>query len=182
MKSTLIFGVVLAVLAGVAVLLGDLLVLDLRNVILGAGIGAVLGSIPERSPILRIAGFLIGIVIAWVAYAVRATLLPVSVWSVVIVAVGTVLLLTVVAVVSAGRIPLWTLLLGAVGMIGAYEWSFLDSPTDFINQSLAAMASLILTAGVGVVAAVAAAAAVGARGEPDLQPDARPVSMSKTEA
>ena len=77
MRNNIVGGVALAVVAALVVGLGQVLGLDLQHVaLIGAALGGVLGLVPDRTPAERIGGFLVGFVVAWAGFAIRAAVLP----------------------------------------------------------------------------------------------------------
>jgi hypothetical protein len=153
--SKILAGVALALAAAVALLVGDGLGWDLDGVLfLGAGVGATLGLVPDSTPLGRLGGFMLGVLAAAVGYALRAALLPdntparaVALLLVIALAVGLVLL-------TFGRAPLWSALLGVGALGGAYEVAFTDSPGSFLSTLPVAATSLLLMVAVGFAATV----------------------------
>ena len=100
MTKTVTAGLVLAVAAAAALLIGDGLGWDLDGVLfLGIGVGGALGLIPDKTPVARILGLLLGLLAAAIGYALRAAVFPdnttaraVAVALVVLIAMGFVLL------------------------------------------------------------------------------------------
>ena len=77
MRRTLLVGAVLTVAAVLVVLLSDLLDLKLESAaLLGVALGAVVALVPDRSPLMRLLGFLAGFGLAWVGYLLRAGVFP----------------------------------------------------------------------------------------------------------
>src|SRR6478736_6191140 len=77
MLKTLLGGVILAVFGALTVALGGLFGLDLDHVaLLGGALGAVVGLVPDRTPLMRVIGFLSGMVIGWAVFGLRAGYLP----------------------------------------------------------------------------------------------------------
>ncbi len=152
MLRTLSAGLGLALAAVVVTLLGEGLDLGLESVVLlGLALGAAVALVPDTTPGRRLAGFLAGFVAALLGYFVRAGLLP-DTTSGRAVAVGIVVLLCAVAVAaSAGRLPLWAVLLGTAGLAGAYELAYVAAPTEIFATSLSAGTSLLLSVAVGFV-------------------------------
>lgn len=154
MRRILLAGALLAVAGALAVFLGEGLSLGLRNTLYGAAIGAVLGLVPDRSVAGRLGGFLFGVVFAWIGYAIRAQFLPDSVSGQIIAVVVVVLLITLASALTMGRIPLWSGLLGAAGLIGAYEYLYSAAPYNFLSESVVAVSSLLVTVALGFLVGV----------------------------
>lgn len=152
MLRTLSTGLGLALAAVVMTLLGATLDLGLESVtLLGLALGATVALVPDATTGRRLAGFLAGFVIALLGYFVRAGLLP-DTTSGRAVAVGVVVLLCAVAVAAtAGRLPLWAVLLGTAGLSGAYELTYAGAPTEIFDTSLSTGTSLLLSVAVGFV-------------------------------
>ncbi|MDO9379380.1 MAG: hypothetical protein Q7T56_11075 [Nocardioidaceae bacterium] len=154
MTKNVLPGLLLAAAGALTIALGHLLGLDLDQVaLLGVALGGVIGLVPDRGPLARIGGFLAGFVLAWVGYAVRAAVLPDTA-----VARGLVVFLVVlgcmlVAVATVSRLPLWSTLVGAAALVGAYESAYVASPPDFVAQSSAAATTVLLAAALGTLGA-----------------------------
>lgn len=173
MRKTWLVGGLLVVAAIVVVVLSDLLDLELEAVtILGLSTGAVVALVPDRSAAGRLVGFLVGFVAAWVAYLLRAGVLPDSLGGR-IVAVALVMIVCVAAAgLSFNRVPLWAPLLGAGSMVGAFEYLYSAAPPEVVANSVSAATALLVTSAVGflVVALVAPPATPPGQG---LRPSAR---------
>jgi len=154
MKRTFAGGLLLAVLATLAVLVGG--GLDLKYVMFSAGCGAVLGLIATKSPLARIGGFLIGFVLTWLLYAVSAEFLPDANSGVVLQTLITFIVITVVAGLLHSKMPFWTFLLGLVTFSGVYEWLYLTDKTGFISDSVSAVGGALFAAALGLLAIVVA--------------------------
>jgi hypothetical protein len=152
-RNTLYAGAVLALAAMGAVMVGSALDLNLESVaLLGAAMGAVIALVPERTPLIRLAGFGIGFVIGWAGYVIRAQFMP-DTSSGRAVAVGVAVLLCVaVAVATADRITLWTILLGAGAFAGAYEFTYNQSPPELLSTSLSTATTMAFNVAVGFLA------------------------------
>ncbi len=157
MRRTLIIGLSAAVLGALAVLLGSLLNLGLTDVLLGAALGAALGLIPGVGPGRKLAAFLVGFVLAWVGYAIRAAVLPDVTASRAIVVFLSVFLITIACAFSRGRLPLWAAFLGAVAMTGAYEFTYAAAPYNFISDSVSTATGILVPIGFGFLVSVIAA-------------------------
>lgn len=155
MVNKVLAGVTLAVASAVALLIGDGLGWDVESVLfLGAGIGGALGLMAGSSALARVGGFLLGILAASVGYALRAALLPdstggraVAIVVVVALAVGFILL-------TFGRAPLWSALLGVGALAGAYEIPYTDSPGSLTSTLPATLTLLLFMVAVGFASTV----------------------------
>src|SRR6478735_5456582 len=146
MVRSLVTGLCLAVFAAVIIGLSNLLGLDLEHVaLLGAALGGVLGLVPHRPAWGKVAGFLAGFLLAWLGFALRAAVLPDS-------SAGRAVAAFVVAAVSGGRLPLWSGLLGAASIVGAYESVYTNAPSQFLTESPAAATTVLLAVGLGYLA------------------------------
>lgn len=123
-----------------------------RSALLGVALGAVLGLVPSGTPSLRLAGFGAGFGAAWAGYLLRAAVLPDIPLGRALAAVLTVSLVTAVATASADRIPLWSGLLGAGALVGAFELTYLQSPPDVVGDSTATATAVLLAVAVGFAA------------------------------
>jgi hypothetical protein len=152
-RSTLLSGALLAVVAGLLCLVGEALGLDTQHVALvGGALGGVVGLVPDRTPAMRATGFLIGLFVAWLGFAVRALYLPDSAAGRAVAAVAVVAVCVAFTAGSADRIPLWTLLLGAAAMVAVYEETYTADSPAFLAQSPSAATGVLLAAGIGFLA------------------------------
>jgi hypothetical protein len=158
MRKTIVAGVVLALAVAVVVLLSSALHLDLESAaLLGGALGAVVALVPDRSPLGRLLGFAGGFVIVWISYALRAAVLPDTAAGQAV-AIGLVVLLCVaLTVATRGRLPMWSTLLGAAALTGAYEYTYVAAPPEMASTSLIAATALLFNVAIGflVVALVA---------------------------
>lgn len=152
---TVVAGLVLAVVATLAVTFGDALGLDLETAALvGAACGGVLGLVSDRGPWARLGGFMLGLIIAWAGYGLRAAVLPDTSGGR---AIATFLVLALCVALSAAtlaRLPLWSFLVGVAAMAGAYETTFMISPPDFVKQSTTAATTVLVMAALGFASTV----------------------------
>jgi hypothetical protein len=153
MKRTVIGGVALALIAAAAVYIGDALNLGLGNPLLGVGLGGVLALAPGEHKLGRLAGFLVGVLLALVGYGISAQFMPASSGGSAATAVITLALATAAAALSFGRMPIWSVLLGVAGFVGAYDYIYDDKPYDFLNSSVETLASFLVTFGLGYLTA-----------------------------
>jgi hypothetical protein len=166
MRAHLAPGAALAVAAGLIVLLGEWLGLDMQAVgLLGAALGGVVGLVPDRSAGSRLAGFAAGFVLAWVGYAVRAAVLPDITAGRALAAFLVIAACLVVALVAAGRVPLWSMLVGVAAMVGSYEEAYSASPSQFLQTSPSAATTVLLAASFGFVASALLGGVVSAQRE-----------------
>lgn len=154
MRRNFLAGLTLAIAAVLVVVVSATFDLELESVaLLGAALGAVLALVPDRSPGARLAGFALGFVIAWGGYIIRAQFMP-DTSSGRAVAVGLVVVLcTLVAALSADRLALWSVLLGTGAFAGAYEFTYNAAPPELLDTSLSTATTLLLTVGIGFLAA-----------------------------
>ncbi|WP_459970508.1 hypothetical protein [Nocardioides pyridinolyticus] len=149
---------VLAVAAVLVVVVSSAFDLELESVaLLGAALGAVVALVPDRSPLLRVAGFTAGFVVGWLGYVFRASLMP-DTASGRAVAVGLVVLLCVaVTAATLDRLPLWSVLLGAAAVAGAYEFTYAAAPPELPSTSISTATTLLFNVAVGFLAAAVVA-------------------------
>jgi len=154
MRRTLLVGLGLIVVGVLAIYLDSWFGLDLEPVALfGVAVGAVIALVPDRTPAMRLAGLVGGVVVTWVAYFLRAAVLPDTPGGRAV-ALGLVIALAAgIAAVSFGRIPLWSTLLGAAALAGAYEFTFDDAPPEVATTSVIAATGLLFTAALGFLVA-----------------------------
>ncbi len=154
MRRILLSGLLLAALAGLALIISSGLHIGLGSTLLGACIGAVLGLVTTNSPLSRVGGFLIGFVITWVSYGIRAQFLPQSPLAQAIAVFGAIAVIAVIAAVAKGKMPFWAFLLGAATMAGAYDFSFAAAPYNFISESISTAGGVLFPVALGMLAAV----------------------------
>lgn len=158
MRTSMLAGLTLALTTALVVLVSGASDLELESVaLLGAALGAVVALVPDRSPLMGLAGFAGGLVAAWIGYLLRAAVLPDSTGGRAA-AVGLVVVLCVgLVAMTGGRLALWSTLLGAAGLVGAYEAGFAAAPPEVVATSTSAATTLLLTVAVGFAVAVATA-------------------------
>jgi len=108
--------------------------------------------VQDRTPAMRATGFLIGLFIAWLGFAVRALYLPDSASGRAVAAVAVVAVCVAFTAGSGEKIPLWTLLLGAAAMVAVYEETYTADSPAFLAQSPSAATGVLLAAGIGFLA------------------------------
>jgi hypothetical protein len=153
MRKTLLVGLVLTLAAVLVVFVSAGLDLELESVaLLGVAVGAVVALVPDRTPFLRLAGFAGGFVAAWVGYLLRAAVLPDSTGGRAVVIALVIAVAVAIAAVSMGRVPLWSTLLGAAALAGAYEYTYSAAPPEVASTSVSTATALLFTAAVGFLA------------------------------
>lgn len=153
MRKNLLSGMLLAVFAALIVALGQALGLDLQHVaLLGAALGGVLGLVPHPNTWGRVVSFLIGFVVAWLGFGLRAALLPDSATGRAVAAFLVVAIVVLVVSFSKEFLPLWAGLLGAAAMTGAYEAIFTNAPSQFLTESPIAATTMLLAVALGYLA------------------------------
>jgi len=119
--------------------------------LLGAALGGVIGLVPADPPLGKLGGFALGFAMSWIAFAIRAAVLPDSTTGRAVAAFLVIAICGAAAAVSAGRVPLWSSLVGAAAMVGAYETAYSSSPSTFLTTSPAAATTVLLAAGFGYI-------------------------------
>jgi ABC-type transport system involved in cytochrome c biogenesis permease subunit len=120
----------------------------------------------------RAAGFVVGFLLGWVGYALRAGVLPDTGAGRAVAAFLVIAVLTGICAATMGWLPLWSGLLGIAAIAGAYEYAFSIDPTAFTSQSVTAATTVLLAAAVGFLVRAVAAAFV-----PDEDEHARPAKQ-----
>lgn len=154
MRMSLLVGGAVAIAAAVVVWFGEMVGLELESVVvLGMATGAVVALVHDSTLALRLVGLLSGVAIVWGGYFLRAGFLPDTSGGRAVAVLVMLGLCTAVAVVTAGRVPLWTTFVGAAAMFGAYEAAFTASPPEVTDTSIPALTALLTTAAIGFLIA-----------------------------
>lgn len=158
MRRTILAGLILVLVTGLTVLIGESLGLDVQSVaLLGVATGAVVGLVPDQTTSRRLASFAVGFAAAFVGYLFRAAVTPDTAGGRAVVAAVVVALCVGVVAISAGRLPLWSALLGGASLAGAYEFTYSQAPTRVLDTSVSSATTLLLCVAVGfLVTAVVA--------------------------
>lgn len=151
MSRTVLRGAVIALVAALVAVSGSAIGIDtVWPVLLAAAVGLSTLSLTPG----RVAAFVVGAIVSWAVFAVRAGFLPdVAMARALVVAVG-VVLLTILAATTAERAPLWAGLVGFAAFSAYYEPMYAESPTLFLSESPLALVTVLLAAAVGFVAAL----------------------------
>lgn len=179
MRKNLLVGVGLVVAAFLAVYVSAWFDLELEPVaLLGLAVGAVVAVVPDRAPVWRVVGFLGGVAVTWIAYLLRAGVLPDSTFARALV-FGLVIALAVgISLVSFGRVPMWSSLLGVGALVGAYEAAYTAAPPEVVSTSFSTVTALLFTIAVGFLAV----SLVAPDGEAYVEPRRRRVRHDHNEA
>ena len=149
----MIGGLALTLVAVATVYLGDALNLGLPTPLLGVAVGGVLALAPGGHKLGRLAGFLVGVVISVLGYGLSAGFLPASSGGTAVQMLVVFLLVTAAAALSFGRMPLWSLLLGAGAFAGAYDWVYQDKPYDYLSSVVQVLGTFLVVFGLGYLTA-----------------------------
>jgi hypothetical protein len=167
LRTNLLSGLALAVVAALVVILGDGLGLELGGTaLIGVGVGAVLALAPRDGDLGTLGAFAGGFVVAWLGYALRAAVLPDTSLARGIVAFLVVLVIVGACALSDGLCPPWSGLLGVVALAAVYEETYTAAPSQFLSESPTAATSVLVAAAAGYVVALL----VGRRERPPTRP------------
>lgn len=158
MKRTFLLGLCIAAIGGVGLLIAGQIGLSFQNTVLGVGAGVVAGTVATGSPIWRLVGLVIGYFVGVLFDAMRLGLLPGG-GTAAGTAVAIVIILvavTLVAGFTAGRIPLWVMILGALAFIGGFTPIIETAPWTAAEALPVQIATLLAMAGIGFLSVVPA--------------------------
>jgi hypothetical protein len=132
------------------VLLGAFFGLELDHVaLLGMALGAVVGLVPHGRAVHRLVGFGAGFAVAWIAYLMRAAVLPDSTSGRAVAVLAVVLACVLVTVVSRHRVALWAPLVGVAALVGSYEEAYTAAPSQVVDTSMTSATAVLLAGAVG---------------------------------
>lgn len=176
MLRSLLSGFVLALSAAVVLLIGG--GSDLEHVaLLGAALGGVVGLVPHNPPLGKLGGFALGFGVSWIAFGIRAALLPDSTAGRAVAAFLVIFICGSAAAISLGKMPLWSTLVGAAAIVGAYETSYSNSPSTFLTTAPQAATTVLLAAAFGFIATTVITTFIkGADAPPTRGPNGAPTS------
>lgn len=170
MVRNILAGLALATLTA-AVLGLTLLGADAQGVVLlGIALGGALGLVPDGSVAGRAGGFVLGAVLAWAGYLLRAGALPDTAAGRAVAAFVVLALCTAAFALSRGRLPLWSSLLGVVGVVGGYEAAYAADPAAVTTTSVEAVSALLLASALGLLVGVLVAPRPVREAAPDPTP------------
>lgn len=150
---TVLGGAVVALVAGVLAIVGPGIgITTLWPFLLAAGVALAAGPAVAS----RTGAFVLGAIVSFVAMALRAGFLPDVGLSAALVVALAVAVLTLVAAVTQGLVPLWASLAGYAAFAGFYGPTYSDSPTTFVADAPVALLTVLLAAGIGAIVAIVA--------------------------
>ena len=184
MRASVVAGVLLTAATVLVIVVSAAAGLGLESYALtGVAVGAVVGLVPDRAPLERLAGFVVGFVAVFVGFALRALVLPDVTSGRVVATAITGLLCALAAFGSRNHLPLWSLLLGVAAFSGVYEAPFAAAVPEMATTSADVATSLLAAVAVGFV--VASAVAVRPRAALAVVPQQRDADLpiaDRTEA
>jgi len=156
MGKVFVEGLVLIVAGIVVVALDQLLNLGLGSILFGLAIGGVLGLVSQADggPVGRMLGFILGIVVAMVGFILQALVLNGSFVGQVLTVAVLLGLITIVCALTAGRVPLWSALLGLALITGAYGSYFAAAPQNILTEMFQYTTVALVPAAFGFLAGV----------------------------
>lgn len=141
-------GAVVALVAAVLAVFGGAIgITTLWPVLLAVGVGLAIAPITAG----RVAAFALGSVVSWGVMALDAGLLPDAALSRVLTVVIGIVIVTVIALVTVDRAPLWAGLAGFAAFAALYEPMYAANPTAFLTESPVALTTVLLAAAVGAL-------------------------------
>ncbi len=148
MLRNAISGAVVALVAAILAVTGEAIgITTVWPVLLAVAVGLALAPMALG----RMLAFALGSVVSWAVLAMDAAALPQAAASDVIVVVVGVVVLTVIALLTADHVPLWAGLAGYAAFAGLYEPMYAAAPTLFLSESPVALATVLLAAAIGAV-------------------------------
>jgi hypothetical protein len=145
MARTAFIGAVVTLLAAlVAVSGGALGITTVWPVLLAVAVG-----LAGPLTLGRLAAYTIGALTGWLTTALAAGLLPQTGLADAIALAVAVVVVTVIAAVTADRLPLWAGLAGYAAFVGYYEPTFAANPTLFLSESPIALLTVLLAGALG---------------------------------
>jgi hypothetical protein len=153
MARTAIIGAVVALLAALLAVGGSVLgITTLWPVLLAVAVGLAAGHVTLG----RVIAYVVGAGTSWVTAAIGAGVLPQTALSDVIVVILGIAILTVIAALTADRVPLWAGLAGYAAFAALYEPLYAANPTLFLSESPVALVTVLLAGALGIAIATVA--------------------------
>ncbi len=141
------------------------------GLIVGIAAGASVALVPSETGPRKLAGFLTGILVAAGMYVLRAGLLPDAMIGTLVAIVGLFAVITVISLISAGRVPLWASFAGVAAMAGAYETLHILDFAALMTNLPIALVSVLLASAVGFTAGSLFAPAKATQADAELTAD-----------
>ncbi|MCH9815380.1 MAG: hypothetical protein K0U64_02865 [Actinomycetia bacterium] len=158
MRRTFLVGLAAAIIGGIGIWLGTQFDMNFTNTIMGVGGGVILAVVPERSPLMRLVGFLIGYVLGAFFTAMVLGLIPGGTTTVGL-AVAFLIIFVPIAIISGlttNRIPAWTMLLGALVFTAGFTSGALAEPWTAAEKFPGAFFSILAMSGIGFLTVIVA--------------------------
>lgn len=150
-KTNVAVMVTSAIVSGVVVAWGDVLGLQLGSAAFVSVLAGILVATVPNGPVTnRIIGFLLGVLFAWISYALRAAVLPDSDLGRGIAATLIVLGVAVVAIVAGSKVPWWAMITGLIALTSVYEATYNNAPSRFLDESPIALTSVLVASGIAI--------------------------------
>jgi hypothetical protein len=149
MARTFLIGIAAAVIGAIGLMIGGALGIEFTNTMLGVGGGLILGMVRLGSPLGRLGGYFIGLLLGVLFAALQLGLIPggASAWGAII-AIGIVLI--VIALVSGftrNHVSSWSMLLGALVFMSGFIATTQSTPwTANIQVVSFFLATLVMSA------------------------------------
>lgn len=154
MQRSWLAGIILALIGGALVAVASLFSLQLSNVFLSVGSGAVLATAGTSDPIARLAAFWSGVAVAVADYWLLGSILPLG-WQGQALAIAIAFLACgFISTVSRSWLPFWAVALGIGAFAGTYDVTFHAERSGVGEGLWPSLASLALGFAAGFCAAV----------------------------
>ncbi len=145
----------MALLAIVSVLALGMNTVTQHEVLYSVAGGAVVGLIRMGSPVARYVGFLVGLVLGLIYFVLLAAVVPGDAVGRMIAGLVVVALAAIVSALTGMWIQIWTVFLGALLFIGAYQPLFDAQLWMFETQSVGTLTSTVFLSTIGFCVVIA---------------------------
>jgi hypothetical protein len=158
MRRTIVVGLSAALIGGIGIWLGGIFNMGFSNTITGVGGGVILAVVPERSPLLRLIGFLIGYVLGAFFTAMILGLIPGGTTTVGMAIAFLIIFIPIalISALSANRILVWTMLLGALVFTAGFGAGALAEPWTAADKFPGAFFSILAMSSIGFLTVIVA--------------------------
>ncbi|MAT60239.1 MAG: hypothetical protein CMH41_01050 [Micrococcales bacterium] len=154
MAKVFVQGIAVVVAGVVALFLNRFLDLGTSSVVFGLLIGGAIGIARDGSALGRIGGFVLGLIAGIVFYGLRLAVFNDSFPGQILTLLILVALVTIVCGLTAGRMPLWSSMLGSALIVGAFEYSYENEIYYAQSLIVSNTTSALLPAALGILAGV----------------------------